>query len=490
MNRNFRPRAPEAGRDRAKGVGLVMIQIDGLSRGHLESALAEGRMPHLQKMISKSSFRIHSLYSGLPSCTPASQAELFYGVKNAVPAFAFLEPKTGKIEKMFSYGTATGIQQKLEGMGQSLLEGGSSYSNIFDGGALRSSYCACQMGFGGILADLGSLGILPLIFRHPIRLLWILALMAMETVHAIGDIVRAKVRPAMWRREAVFFVNRIFVSVFLRETITILAARDIRQQLPIVHVNYMGYDEHAHQRGPGSFPAKAHLGKIDVAISRLDRAIVKSGKSYRCWIYSDHGQEAVQSFESVTGKTLEAAIEEISGGMPVVRVPDPHRPWEIPESDSRSWLISNPGPLISLYPSTPLTTAQKEEISLALVSQAKVPMVFHSPEKGRVRVCTRKGWHELPEDVHSILGPGHPFPEECIADLIDLCQHSLAGPLIVSGWRPTETPLSFFTESGAHGGMGREEVHGFALLPPEIELPADRPYFRFLDIREMALSLR
>lgn len=448
--------------------GLVMIQIDGLSRSHLERAMAEGRMPHLQKLSAQAGYRTHSLYSGLPSCTPASQAELFYGVKNAVPSFAFVRPGTRKVVKMYSHETAAGIQKDLEGRGRCLLKGGSSYSNIYDGGAKRCSYCACQMGLGAIFANLGSLGILPFIFRHPLRMLRTLGLMAMEAGHAAGDTIRARVRPEMWRREAVFFVNRIFVSVFLREVITLLAARDIRQGLPVVHVNFMGYDEHAHQRGPGSRPAIAHLRKIDAVISRLDRAIGKAGRAYRFWIYSDHGQEGVKSFESETGRSLEAALDELIGA---------------------AWLVSNPGPLIGLYPDTPLTLARKEEISLALVREAGVPAVLHSPEKGRVRACTAEGWRELPTDGHILLGPGHPFPEECIADLIALCQHPLAGPLIASGWRVGEAPLSFFRESGSHGGMGREETHGFAFLPADVPLPSGKTYFRFLDLREKALEI-
>lgn len=445
-------------------------------------------MPHLRRLWADRGYRIHSLYSGLPSCTPASQAELFYGVKNAVPAFAFLDPRAGRIVKMFSHGTAAAIQKGLEGKGRNLLADGSSYSNIYDGGALRSSYCACQMGIGGILADPGSLGILPFVFLHPARLIRTLALMAMEAGAAARDTFRAKVRWKMWRRETIFCVNRIFVSVFLREAITMLAARDIRQGLPIIHVNFMGYDEHAHQRGPDCEPAMAHLGKIDAAISRLDRAIREAKRPYRCWIYSDHGQEKVQSFESATGRSLEAVLRETAGVPRIVRLPDPRGTPRVSGAPPEAWLVSNPGPLISLHPSTPLSRSQMEDISLALVSRGQVPMVFHCPEKGRVRACTREGWRELPEDGPLILGPEHPFPEECIADLIALCQHPLAGPLLVSGWRVGETSLSFFSESGSHGGMGKEEVHGFALLPADVAPPPDKAYFRFLDLRERALD--
>lgn len=478
-----------------KSTGLVMIQIDGLGRRQLERALKEGRMPYLRRLQADGSHALHSIYSGLPSCTPAAQAELFYGVKNAVPSFAFRDPRQGKIVKMYSHETATDVQAGLQGRGPSLLEGGASYSNIFNGGALRSSYCACQMGLPEILGNMKSLGILPLLFRHPLRLLGILALMAREAVAAMRDAFRPEIPLDSLGREAVFIMNRIFVSVCLREIITVLAARDIRQGLPVVHVNFMGYDEHAHRRGPASHSAHAHLAKIDKVIARLAVAIGKPGRRpYQCWIYSDHGQEAVQSYQLVAGRTLEAAIQDIGGGIPVVRIPEPHalrlpsqgRKRKAPEN---AWLVSNPGPLVSLYPNHPMSLAQKEALSQALVGTARIPMVLHSPAKGRVRACTAEGWLDLPEDGAAILGPGHPFPEECIQDLMELCQHSLAGPLIVSGWKAGTPPISFFSESGSHGGMGRDEVHGFILLPTQVAVPARKPYLRFLDIREMAFNL-
>lgn len=474
--------------------GLVMIQIDGLSRPQLERALQHGRMPHLSRLLENGTLKSNSVYSGLPSCTPAVQAELFYGVKNAVPSFAFLDTGTGEIVKMYSPRTAKRMQYILQGHGRPLLKGGASYSNIFDGGALRSSYCACQMGFSGIMGNLRSLGLIPLVFRNPFRLARILGLMAREAVAAVRDAFRPETPLDGWIRETVFIINRIFMSVLVREIVTILAARDIRHGLPVVHVNFVGYDEHAHRRGPASLSAHAHLREIDAVISRLSAAIAAARKrSYQCWIYSDHGQEAVRSYQAVAGRSLEAAMRDIAGGIPVIRLPDPHSfpvPYRLRnrgKTPGSFWLVANPGPLVSLYSSQPLSLEERENLSMSLVRDGSVPMVFHSPGRGRVRAYSKSGWRELPEAGPDILGTGHPFPEECIRDLMTLCRHPLAGTLIVSGWIPGETPLSFFSEAGSHGGIGREEVHGFILLPAGAVLP-NKPYLRFLDIREMALK--
>jgi hypothetical protein len=61
--------------------GLVIVQIDGLGRPHLEAAIANGQMPFLASLLERENYRVHSLYSGLPSSTPAVQGEMFYGGK-------------------------------------------------------------------------------------------------------------------------------------------------------------------------------------------------------------------------------------------------------------------------------------------------------------------------------------------------------------------------------------------------------------------------
>src|SRR4051812_4308503 len=62
------------------GDGLVMIQIDGLSRQQLEIALKTGTMPFLQRLLAREGYELQTHYSGVPSTTSAVQAELFFGV--------------------------------------------------------------------------------------------------------------------------------------------------------------------------------------------------------------------------------------------------------------------------------------------------------------------------------------------------------------------------------------------------------------------------
>src|ERR1041384_4395038 len=65
--------------------GLLLLQIDGLSRAQLR----------------REGYELHTFYPGLPTTTPAVQAELYYGVKSAVPAFSFFNRAMKKLGRMW-----------------------------------------------------------------------------------------------------------------------------------------------------------------------------------------------------------------------------------------------------------------------------------------------------------------------------------------------------------------------------------------------------
>ena len=66
---------------------------------------------------------------------------------------------------------------------------------------------------------------------------------------------------------------------------------DVARGLPIIHCNFLGYDEQAHRRGPGSNYAHWSLKGIDRAIKRIWKAARRSTRrDYQLWVFADHGQ--------------------------------------------------------------------------------------------------------------------------------------------------------------------------------------------------------
>src|SRR3989441_8354755 len=80
IRRARRGRAPTAGRRR-----LLVVQIDGLSRGVLELALTQGRMPFLRRGMERGGWRPHPMFVGLPSSPPAVPIAPMYGGGPRIP---------------------------------------------------------------------------------------------------------------------------------------------------------------------------------------------------------------------------------------------------------------------------------------------------------------------------------------------------------------------------------------------------------------------
>src|SRR5690606_21368830 len=154
-------------------------------------------------------------------------------------------------------------------------------------------------------------------FLHLPSFLRLLALLPVELVLSLIDAVRGMWRGQTVARELVFILARVFVCVGLRELVTLGAKIALARGLPVIHVNFLGYDEQAHRRGPGSRFAHWTLLGIDRAIRHLHRAARRSeGRDYEVWIFSDHGQIHTRPFSRVTPGGLEGALRRHWPGLP------------------------------------------------------------------------------------------------------------------------------------------------------------------------------
>ena len=278
--------------------GLIMIQIDGLSQPQFERALNRGELPFLRRLIRREHYQLHAHYSGLPSTTPAVQAELFYGVKGAVPAFSFRDHESRRIVRMYEPDAAARVEALHAGNGnEALLEGGSAYSDNFTGGAAESHFCPSSMGWGPTLRAANPLVLLAFLLSNFYSFLRVAVLLLMELGLALIDFVRGLVGGHDFVKELKFIPTRVAISILLRELCVIGGKIDISRGMPIIHINFLGYDEQSHRRGPRSLFAHWTLKGIDDAIARLWRAANHSAwRHYEVWIYSDHGQAIVRRY--------------------------------------------------------------------------------------------------------------------------------------------------------------------------------------------------
>ncbi len=496
--------------------GLLMVQVDGLGIEVLEEALATGRMPFVTGLLEREGYRLHRLFSGVPSTTPVMQAELFYGAKLAVPGFSFAEHESGQVVFMYERDAVRRVEARLEA-NRGLLRGGSAYADVYTGGAADPRFCMSSLGWGDFFRVSHPAALPALALVHAPALLAASGRLAFEGVRAAIDLRRALARGEDRASEIKFLGARLGVCLVLTEMSVLGAKVDLARGLPVVHVNLLAYDEHAHRRGPRSPGALNTLRAVDRDLARLAGAARRSGRRhYDLWIYADHGQEATRAYPEHHGRSLLEAVAEVFArhgletgsstaatprgiqgqrarllGERVLRVMAPGMAAPAPYREPGSLAVAAQGPLGHVYAPRPLTPGEQEPIARDLVRLAGVPLVLARADE-KAWAWTEAGRFRLPDEAAAVLGEHHPYLDAAAEDLVSLCHHSEAGDFVVSGFR-AEGPLwSFPHENGAHGGPGPRETGVFVLTPPDAPIPRSRPAqaaLRALDLREAALRV-
>jgi endonuclease/exonuclease/phosphatase family metal-dependent hydrolase len=474
--------------------GLIMIQIDGLSRTQMERALESGKLPFLARLIRQGHFTLESFYSGVPSTTPAVQGEIFFGVKKSVPAFEYLHRETGEVFRMNEAHAAEVVETALdESCAEPLLKDGCSYSNIYRSSAGFSRYCSQDLAPEKFFGRMSLLKGLVLVVAYAPKILRMAGLTVLEFGLAVVDMLKGLFEREHFLNELAFVPARVLVCILLREMIRFRVLLDIESGVQVIHANFLGYDEQAHRRGPDSAFAHWTLKGIDRAVRDICQAASHSVyRDYEWIIYSDHGQERTIPYERKHGRGVATALREVFSRGPL--------------ADSEIWVSSLPkivgdtlsrcrrffrissgsanpnnapdpatmivftalGPLGHLYLPRKPTLDDMDAYARDFVAKAAVPLVLLPRSDGTVSAFNRRGEWRLPDDRAEVLGTEHPALDECAKDLVQLCAHRDAGDFVLSGWDPQQEPLSFSMENGGHGGPGFEETRGFLLVPDRI----------------------
>lgn len=498
--------------------GLVMIQIDGFSLTQLKTALAKNEMPFLSSLLKHEHYALHPLYPGLPCTTPSVQGELFYGVRQCIPAFFFFDKEKKKIFRMFDGADVQVMEERLRALGHGLLEGGSSYANIYAGGAQESHFCAGNLGWNKIWKDINPLSFLLLVFTHLIALLRMLVLFIWEIVLAGMDLIYGLGKKEDAATEFKFVPIRAGICVLLRELVTLGVKIDIARGLPIIHLNFIGYDEQAHRRGPSSKTAHWALKGIDAAIARIYHAAARSTRRiYDVWVYSDHGQEETLPYVARYGKSVEDVISGLYDKVAAERAVQPKESF-FPKKDidrgtqlqrgrylggliekiffpnNHSRGLGNPRDIVvaaigsvgHVYVRKDLDESQKFALAREMVHAGEIPLVLTPVGLDKAMAWTSRGEFLLPEQGRDVVGHDHPYYDWVIKDLIDMCHHPNAGDFTICGWTSWGPILSFPFENGAHAGPGPQETNAFALLPSDA-FSVFR--LRIMDLRKAAQAL-
>lgn len=494
--------------------GLIIIQIDGLSRHQFEQASKHGQLPFLRSLVGNHQVELHSFYSGIPSTTPAVQAEIFFGVKTAVPSFEFMQRSSGRIFRMYHPAAVAAVEAQLHATsGGPLLAGGHSYANIYRAGANGSWYCGQDLDPVLMLRRLHPLRTMILAIAYLPTALRLIGLTLLEVILAIFDMLRGILERNLLR-ELLFIPARISVCLVVREMVRFRVLLDIAAGTRVMHANFLGYDEQAHRRGPNSAFAHWSLKGIDRAVRDIHRAAQHSAtRPYEILVYSDHGQESSLALEKKIHQPFAALMQQVllreslaPYEIHLPRAPNTLAPtlthWQATlgirpkppppiagANISQQIVITALGPLGHVYLPIVLEEPELRRRAAELVA-AGVPLVLIKPRSADdfIIAINRRGTWRLPQDATELLGAGHPFLKQAGEDFVRLCRHPDAGDLVLSGWDREDLPVSFVFENGAHGGPGSDETHGFLLMSRPIARLRPRSHLalRGVDIHRMA----
>lgn len=289
--------------------GLVIVQIDGMSRPALDEILASGRMPVLGALVSSGQLTLGRWSPLLPPCTPASQAGILHGDNDGIPGFRWFEKPSGRLMVANHAKDAAEIERRLSTGGGLLAGVGASVGNLLAGDAAFSHLTMATIEGGGRPRGPSERRGYPLDPRSYLRV----------TFEMIGELVdeiigarrqrRDDVRPRIprgWR----YALERVVTNVPLRILATSMVIHEIEQGRPVIYVDFTGYDEIAHHCGPGRPESSGAAEKVDRSIGHILDAASAARRPYRLVVLSDHGQSLGATFRQLYGVTLVQLIAD------------------------------------------------------------------------------------------------------------------------------------------------------------------------------------
>lgn len=306
---------------------FIIVQIDGLSYFALRRALRLRFMPFISSLLHSETHKIARFDCGLPATTPAFMAGLMYGKNDNIPGFRWYDKKKKRFFIMKSLIDVEKVESEISKDG-GILEGGSSYCTIFTGGAKESVFVVSRLYELKRYIKVGIIPAILLVLFNITVILRIFLSLFLDLFAELKEYILQIVRGEILRSETPFIPIRLITNVLLREVSTTLAEVDIYRGVDSIYIDYVGYDELAHHRGPFSISSLLTLFSIDRDIKRLFRAIKKSGNRYDVYILSDHGQVPTLPFKNVRGESfddylikemLETKIVQAKGHIEVLR---------------------------------------------------------------------------------------------------------------------------------------------------------------------------
>ncbi|WP_083372421.1 alkaline phosphatase family protein [Paraoerskovia marina] len=307
-DRQARRRGVEA--HAARDSGLLVIQLDGVSRSTFDYAVQAGLVPRLAQWQERGSHTVESWWARVPSTTPASQAGLLHGSSRQIPAFRWWDRARGRLVVTNRPPDAALVEARLSTGDGLLAHGGAAVATMFSGDAQTALLVMSRAGRRG---GLGPGQLFVHFFSSPFLLARALVGTVAETLKELyqGWVQAARgVRPRVSRLGWYPWLRGV-TNVVLRDLIVSMVAEQMVRGTPTIFVDLVDYDEIAHHAGPLRPEALRALEGIDGVVGTLEAVVQSAPRDYRVVVLSDHGQALGETFEAVAGAPLVDVVRRL-----------------------------------------------------------------------------------------------------------------------------------------------------------------------------------
>jgi uncharacterized membrane protein YvlD (DUF360 family) len=306
------------------GLGVVFLQIDGLSDPILLHQVRAGRVPTMSRWIRSGSHRLTPWECQLPSQTSASQAGILHGANDGIPAFRWYEKSIGRLFVSNRPADAAEVEARISNGHGLLADGGTSIGNVFSGDASENILTISRLeGPGGPTRALGPSRSWVYFFSSPFAFARALFLSLGEAGKEVWQARRQAaqgIEPRI-QRGGWYPLARAATNVLLRQVTIALIIERMLRGVRVIYADLEDYDEIAHHAGPERGESLDALDGVDAVLRSLEEAAIDAPRPYRFVVLSDHGQSQGATFRQRYGVTIEQAIHALMRVGPDGRIP-------------------------------------------------------------------------------------------------------------------------------------------------------------------------
>lgn len=454
--------------------GLVVIHVDGLSEARLRTAVDQGHMPFVSRLIRDEKYEVLPYRCGVPSTTPFAQAGILFGDNSEIPSYRWWDKEAGVLVVFGSGSTFGRVAGRYFTGRKPLTEGGACIAALYRAGATDRFGPKYEERHRPDQPDAGGRAIAAFLL-NPVSLYYWIRHGGLALFEIASEYLQA--RFAHRRPAEVYVLADVYHEVLVHHLTRFALLQAMDEGLPTIYSCFYTYDEAAHAFGPTDPNTLRVVRHIDstIRLACARRRANRAGRDYDVVILSDHGQIETTPFAAMHGRSLGRFVSELLPHHVVTE----HRGGVVgplgPPAEGRVELTYSGG-LAHLYFADLAGRLDTEALDakfpglvsgLAAIEGVGITML-KGPDGGVL--VTRDGRFSLrrPLDPQTAaVLEKYDAPDVLAEQLRRLNGFERSGDVVMFGAYDGSVQVNFEDQVGGHGSIGGDQLHPFVLARKE-----------------------